>query len=305
VPGDRRQRDEPGPVGRLDLEHQRRAVGAQRGGDALPWQRPVAGGEVQVQPQRVHARGVELVAAGAEVVVQVEQDDVAGDRAQDRFDPEAAERGGQVRVAEVEEHPDAGGVHRADEVADADRVVREARGPRPDRRQVLHGDRDAQRGGALAVRAQRALLGEGARGDALVHAAVVAPVVGDELGAGLVGVAEQAADGAVAGQGAGAEVVGPVDEQAQPARVERGAQGARVAAALLPVGEDRRGRRVDLDPGEPGGLDGLQRRRGGPVVAVDVEAEALVDGAGLHLQRVLIVHGRSVPARAPDRVKKS
>ena len=67
---------EAGAVGGLDLEHERRGVVAQQSREAVPRQRAGAGCEVQIEAQRVDPRRLEAVEARAEVVVDVEQDDV-------------------------------------------------------------------------------------------------------------------------------------------------------------------------------------------------------------------------------------
>jgi hypothetical protein len=96
------------------------------------------------------------------------------------------------------------------------------------------------------------------------------------VGAGRGGVVEQAVEFAVVLRRAGAQIVRRVEQQPQARRVEHAAQRAGVAQRGAAVGEDRARQRVDLHPREAGRLVGGQPRRGGPGVAVDVEAEARV-----------------------------
>jgi hypothetical protein len=74
----------------------------------------------------------------------------------------------------------------------------------------------------------------------------------------------------------GAQVVGRVENQPQAGAVELGPQRAGVAQRVATLGEHRARRRVDLHPREPGGPLGGERGGGGPGVAVDVEADAVV-----------------------------
>jgi hypothetical protein len=69
-----------------------------------------------------------------------------------------------------------------------------------------------------------------------------------------------------------------MEQEAQSARVQRGAQRAGVAAAGLALGEHRSRRRVDLRPREPRGLLRAESRCAGPGVPVEIEAETVVHG---------------------------
>jgi hypothetical protein len=198
-----------------------------------------------------------------------------------------------VQVPEVEQHPGRRRGEPADEVAHRERVVAAPPRARVHGREVLDRERDAERLRPLEKRDEGPLLELGALAQARGRRAVclreVQAVVGDELGARLGGVVEQPVERLVGLAGARAEVVGRVEQQAQPGRVERAAQGAGVAARAPAVGEHRRRRRVDLHPGEAGVLVGGEQLRRGPGVAVDVEAEASD-------------HARSVARPGPRRV---
>jgi hypothetical protein len=153
------------------------------------------------------------------------------------------------------------------------------------RGQVLDRDGDAKGMRPLEERDEGPLLELGALAEARGRGAVgfreVQAVVGDELGAGGVGVVEQAGERAVVLDRARAEVVRGMQQQPQAGPVERRAQGAGVTQAVAALGEHRPRGRVDLDPGEAGGLVRGEHRDGGPGVAVDVEAEP-----GVHASHV-------------------
>ncbi|MEA2228605.1 MAG: hypothetical protein QOF04_2235 [Solirubrobacteraceae bacterium] len=106
-------------------------------------------------------------------------------------------------------------------------------------------------------------------------------MVDDELGARLRGVVEQALEGEVVLDRAGAEVVGGVEQEPQARGPERRAQAAGVGQRRTALGEHAPRRRVHLHPGEAGGLvggeDGLVR----PGVAMDVQSESLVHACSL------------------------
>jgi hypothetical protein len=101
-------------------------------------------------------------------------------------------------------------------------------------------------------------------------------VVGDELRARLRGVVEQAGEGAIVLDRAGAEVVGGMQDEPQRARVERGAQRSGVAPAAPAVGQHRLRRCVHLQPAQPRLLVRGQHAGGRPGVAMQVQAEAVV-----------------------------
>jgi hypothetical protein len=87
-------------------------------------------------------------------------------------------------------------------------------------------------------------------------------------------VVHQPVEGPVVLDGPGVEVVGTVEEEPQAMRSESGAKGARVASATLSVGRHRARRGVDLHPREPGRPIGVEEGGRGPLVTMDVEAEA-------------------------------
>ena len=117
-------------------------------------------------------------------------------------------------------------------------------------------------------------MGARAVGTAGVHE--VQAVVGDELGARLGGVVEQPREGTIVLDRARAEVVGGVQDQPQRARLERGAQRARVAPAASAIGQHGRRGRVHLQPAHPGLLVRRQHAGRRPGVAVQVQAQAVV-----------------------------
>jgi hypothetical protein len=194
-----------------------------------------------------------------------------------------------VEVAEVEQHPGGRRGEAADEIADGERVVAAAPRARIYRREVLdrHGDAKGMR--PLEERHEGPLLELGALAEARGRGSFclreVEAVVGDELGAGGRGVVEQAVEGAVVLERAGAQVVRRVQQQPEAGPLELGSHGARVAQAVAAIGEHRGRRRVDLHPGEAGGALGGEQRGAGPGVAVDVEAEAIVHVASVAVAR--------------------
>jgi hypothetical protein len=185
-----------------------------------------------------------------------------------------------MQVADVEQHPGGRRAQPAHEVAHGQRVVAQARRARVHRRQVLDGDRHAKRVRPLEVAVEGAFLeasalaGAQAGRPAGVHE--VHAVVGDELRARLRGVVEQAGEGAIVLDRPGAEVVRRVQDEAQRARLERGAQRASVAPAACAIGQHRPRRRVHLKPAQSRLLMSAQQAGRWPGVAVQVQAEAVV-----------------------------
>jgi hypothetical protein len=187
-----------------------------------------------------------------------------------------------VRVADVQRQADGRRAQAADEITDGERVVGHPRrrgGRRVGRRAVLDRDRHAQRLGPLREPLQRPLLGGEAltqpcgRRAALRHREVH-PVVDDQLRTRLCRVVHQPVEGPVVLDGPGTEVGGTVEEEPQAVRNESRAQGTRVASATLSIGQHGARRGVDLHPREPGRLIGVQQGGRGPLVTMDVEAEA-------------------------------
>ena len=140
-------------------------------------------------------------APGAEVVVHVEEDDVARARRSDLDRVRAGDVRRDVQVPEVEQHPGRGRGQPPHEVAHRERVVAHPPRPREDRREVLDRDGDAKRVRLLEVLRQGAFLEQSALPDGLgvrpVIVREVQSVVGDELRAGLGGVLEQPGERAV------------------------------------------------------------------------------------------------------------
>jgi hypothetical protein len=213
--------------------------------------------------------------------VRVEQDDVGRARGEQRGVVRARRACGDVEMAEVEQHPRRGRVQAAHEIADGERVVAAPSPPaRMNRREVLDRNGDGKGMRPLEERDEGPLLELGALAEARGRGAVgfreVEAVVGDELGAGGRRVVEQAVERAVVLDRPGAQVVGRVEQQPQRGAVERRAQRAGMAQPVAALAEHRPRRSVDLDPGEAGRLVGGEHGRGGPGVAVDVEAESSV-----------------------------
>jgi hypothetical protein len=130
-------------------------------------------------------------------------------------------------------------------------------------------------------------------------------VVRDVLRPRRPGVVEQRVEPLVVLVGPGAQVVGPVEDQAQPDRVEDPAQGGGVPQAQPAVAEHRAGRRVHLHPAESGGLEPLEHRRGRPPPGRHVQAQARIKllparlRAGVRAGRrhavLRVIHDRNVP----------
>ncbi len=93
-------------MGRVNLEHQRGGVGAKPRSEIRPRQRAATGRQVKVEPQRVQLRCSGSAAAGAEVVVQVEDRNHVEDRLDQLTDVGMTQVADDVRVAEVEAEPD-------------------------------------------------------------------------------------------------------------------------------------------------------------------------------------------------------
>jgi hypothetical protein len=188
-----------------------------------------------------------------------------------------------VQMADIEQHPAGGRGQAAHQVWHRQRVVAQARRPRVHRGQVLEGDGHAKRVRPLAVAMEgafleaSALVGARAVGSTGVHE--VHAVVGDELGARLRGVVDQPREGAIVLDRPGAEVVGGVEDEPQRARLERGAQRTRMAAAAPAIGQHRRRRGVHLQPTHAGLLVHRQHASRRPGVAMQVQAEAVVHPA--------------------------
>ena len=196
-------------------------------------------------------------------------------RGEDRRVIAAGRVGRDVQVAEVEQHPGGRRVEAAHEVAHRERVV--AAPPRPGihRREVLdrHGDAKGLR--PLEERDEGSLLEQGALAEARGRRAVgfheVQAVVGDELGARLRGVVDQALERAVAG--------GACPRSGRRARGARAAGRCRCSCSRSARAWRRpwrrsasigARRRVHLHPAEPGGDVGGQHGGRRPGVAVDV-----------------------------------
>ena len=200
--------------------------------------------------------------------------DVAGARGDERGEVRARRVGGDVQVAEVEQHPGRRRVEAAHEVADRERVVAPPPLPGVHRRQVLDRDDDAKGMRPLEERDEGPLLEQGALAEARGRRAVgfheVEAVVGDELGAAPR--PRSRAGRRTPGRARACRRSGrPARAAAAAGRCGRARRGApaRGAAPARRSARIARRRRVDLDPREAGALVGGRapprwaRRRGG------------------------------------------
>ena len=183
-------------------------------------------------------------------------------------------------MADVEQHPGGRRGQPAHEVAHGQRVVAQARRTRMDRGQVLDRDLHAKRVRSLEVAEEGAFLEAsalaGARTGRPAGVHEVQTVVGDELRARLRGIVEQPGEGAVVLDRPRAQIVGSVQDEAQRARLQRGAQRAGVAPATPAIGQHRPRRRVDLKPAQAGLLVRGEHPGRRPGVAVQVQAQAFL-----------------------------
>ena len=119
-------------------------------------------------------------------------------------------------------------------------------------------------------------------------------VVDDLLGAALGRVGDRSGDRPVRLRRSGEEVTGRVQDRPQPGGRDGGADRLGVTDAAPRVGQDRRGRRRQLHPGEARLLDLGEQLRCRPPLVGDVETEPAIEG---------IAHESSFASRTPGSVK--
>ena len=126
-------------------------VGQQRA-ETIPGQAARTERQVQIELERIDPGCSEVVAPSAKVVVHVEQHHVVQHRPDCALGAVAvaAQAGAEVRVADVEQHPNRRRVQPPDEIADRERVMADPRRRRRriDGSEVLDGDGQSKALGA-------------------------------------------------------------------------------------------------------------------------------------------------------------
>ena len=187
---------------------------------------------MQVEPHRLDSAGALRSGPSAEVVVNIEEHDLVEQRLDQLGEIAAKTVSRDVRVADIEAHPDLLASHPANQLAHDPRIVRRALLSRIPRSGVLDGDADARVARPARQTTERAL------------GSIDAPTVEHEhLGPGDLGVTQRAPQERVVTPGADDQVARGMEDEAHPGEPEVGSQRCRVRLEQAVVKEQLAARR--------------------------------------------------------------